>query len=548
MIGAIAEGPDLERVLRAIVDLLVDATACHACFIYLREGNRLTIRAASPVFAHTVGRVSLRIGEGLTGWVARNRTPAFIKEDALKDPRVRYVPELEEERFQSMVAVPLVDRQGDVIGVVVLHTQAPREFGQDVLDLLAHVASLVAGAIDNARLYDRTQRQVSALSALSVLSHQLASLTSRSDLYAAGCEGIRRLLAAERCSLAIIDSNGAAVQVAATPADAEAASEEPLLHAPADGWLAAHLLEGGKPFGSIFVGRTEPFTDADSRLLQTAANQLALALRTAERIERLASENVVRQVFDALERGDAIGAAARAGAANWALDRPHVAIVASPAGAAAAGSQQRLNADVEVRVRSLAANALIDCSPERLRALVPLLGGATATSVGALRDELRAVGAEMGVSFGISAPRSVFAEDTESLSEAGRAARIGGALTPEGGAHAYEELGAYRFLVELIGGKAPDPRHHAALEALAEYDRRRSSALIETLDAYLDGRGATRQVARALVIHPNTLRQRLERIEQLTGLRLAGEDLLSLELSLKVHHMQQARRSLDKEI
>ena len=51
VIGAIAEGPDLERVLPAIVDLLVNATACHACFIYLREGDQLRIRAASPVFA-----------------------------------------------------------------------------------------------------------------------------------------------------------------------------------------------------------------------------------------------------------------------------------------------------------------------------------------------------------------------------------------------------------------------------------------------------------------------------------------------------------------
>ena len=538
VIGAIAEGPDLERVLDAVVDLLVDATACHACFIYLREGDRLTIRAASPVFAHAVGRVSLGIGEGLTGWVARNRTPAFIKEEALKDPRMSYVAELDEERFQSMVAVPLVDRHGDVIGVVVLHTEAPREFGQDVLDLLVHVASLVAGAIDNARLYDRTQRQVAALSALSTLSHQLASLTNRAELYTAGCEGIRRLLAADRCNLAILDTHGAAVEVASAPADPEP-EQEALLHSPADGKLTAQLLEGERPMGIIRVRRQAPFAHDDSRLLQTATNQLALALRTAARIERLATDSVVRQVFDALEHGNPTIVAARAAAAGWDPHRPHVAVVALPATSVAPGWQGHLAGEVRERLRLISHVALTDIGFSQVRALVALAGARPSTvgAVDVLRAELATIGTELNVSFGISHPRSTSAGDAAILGEAEDAARVASALAPGGGAQAYDELGAYRFLVELIGSDPPDAAHAQALTTLADYDRQRRSALIDTLDAYLEARGASQLAARRLVIHPNTLRQRLERIQQLSGLRLEEEDLLSLQLSLKVHRL-----------
>ena len=110
-------------MLPAIVDVLTEATDCHACFVYLRDGDRLRLRAASSVFAHAVGRVELGMDEGLAGWVARHREPAFIRDNALADPRMRYVPELDEERFQSMVAVPIVGRSGAVIGVVVLHTR-----------------------------------------------------------------------------------------------------------------------------------------------------------------------------------------------------------------------------------------------------------------------------------------------------------------------------------------------------------------------------------------------------------------------------------------
>jgi signal transduction protein with GAF and PtsI domain len=152
VIGVIASAPDLGRVLDSIVDLLSEATDCHACFMYLRDGSRLRLRAASKVYAHLVGKLDMGVDEGLSGWVTRHNSPAFIRENAFADPRMKYVPELEEEHFQSMVAVPIPSRSGDVLGTVVLHTEAPREFDEGVLNFLVHTASLVAGAIENARL------------------------------------------------------------------------------------------------------------------------------------------------------------------------------------------------------------------------------------------------------------------------------------------------------------------------------------------------------------------------------------------------------------
>jgi GAF domain-containing protein len=538
VIGAIADGPDLGRVLRAIVDLLADATACHACFIYLREGDQLWIRAASPVFSHAVGRVVLRMGEGLTGWVARNRTPAFIRDSALDDPRMKYVPELEEERFQSMIAVPLVDRLGDVIGVVVLHTQAPREFGQDVLDLLVHVASLVAGAIDNARLYDQTQRQVAALAALNTLSQTLTSLTSRDELYDAGCTGIRQLLGADSCVLSVIDGQGFPVTVAAAPVSGDDDREPPSVHRPATGGLTAQLLEGEQPVGLIRVTRSTLFTEDDSRLLQTATNQLSIALRTAERIQRLASENIVRQVFDAMEGGRARLVAARVSAAGWSSGHGYVVIVSRPTSLTGPVWQEELEVAVEERLRSIADDALIDAGSQRLRAIIPLGRLPSDVSLSGLCTQLARIGAELNVHFGISRPRKAFADVDKVLVEADDAARVTAALTPEGGARAYDELGAYRFLVRVMEFEPPDTPHARALTTLAEYDRRRRAALIDTLDAYLDARGAARAAANALVIHPNTLRQRLERIRDLTGLSLDQEDLLSLQISLKLHRLR----------
>ena len=59
VIGVVASSPDLDRVLDGVVDLLTAATDCHACFVYLRDGDRLRLRAASQVYAHLVGRVEM---------------------------------------------------------------------------------------------------------------------------------------------------------------------------------------------------------------------------------------------------------------------------------------------------------------------------------------------------------------------------------------------------------------------------------------------------------------------------------------------------------
>jgi GAF domain-containing protein len=538
IIGAIAEGPTLDRVLHAVVDLLVRATACHACFVYLRDGDLLQLRAASPIFQHAVGCVFLGIDEGLTGWVARNRTPAFIREAAMQDPRMKYVPELEEERFQSMVAVPLSDRRGDVIGVVVLHTQAPREFGQDVLDLLVTVASLVVGAIDNARLYEQTRQQVTALSALNTLSARLAALTRREELFTTGCDGILKLLNAERCKLSLLDTNGAAIEVASSQC-AEDVETDLLEHAPARGRLTARLLDGSQAFGLLRVTRSAPFSADDARLLETATNQLALALRTAELIQRLTAENRVQLLFDAIDRGHPREATVHARELGWVDGTPYTAVVARRQEAPNAQWDPAFATVVEQRLRLEYGPALIDHGGDRLRAIVPL-GAATGPDddlPGILCARLEPVGRRLGVGFGIGTCRTALADSRSALQEAGDAARVTVSLQRTGGAKAYHDLGPYRFLVELLDRPPLDPDHAAAFAALEDHDSRRNSHLLDTLDAYLSARGAVRATADTMFIHPNTLRQRLDRIETLTSLDLTREDLLSLELSLKLHRL-----------
>ncbi len=542
VIGALAQGPELGRVLPAIVDLLSEATACHACFVYLIEGERLLMRAASQVFDGAVDHVSLSIDEGIVGWVVRNDEPVFIREGSMSDPRMKVVPELSEDQFQSMIAVPLRGRSRPVIGAIVLHTEAPREFGQEVRDLLMHVAALVAGAIENARLYERERRRAGLLEQLSSLSTQMAAVTDRSELWRLACDGTRAILDAEHVRLHLVTGPGGAQRVVASSGESGAAMPDgPPIHAPARGALATRLAAGDLQLGVLSVQRAAPFGRDEADVIETIGGQLAVALRTLDLIERLTEENLVRDLFDAIAEGRAAQLVGRVRSARVDPERPHVVASIEPL---IPSSRWDGAERVEEQIRRVAPGALCDPGTERLRVLLPVPGrsvAAQATELARLDEELVRLATEEGLAVGRSSLQPRLAAEPASLTEAMGAARIARALEPDGGARAWDELGVYRYLAGVGAGIEPDARHARAVAVVWQYDEKRGGELLPTLEHYLADRRIV-PTARALFIHPNTLRQRLERVESLTGMTVADEDHLSLELAIKLHRLRAPER------
>jgi GAF domain-containing protein len=564
VIKTVSSSLALDRVLDGIVEIATAATGCHACFVYFVEGDRLELRAASPRYAHLVGEIGFGIDEGLTGWVARTKTPEFIRDNAMKDPRMKYVPELEEERFQSMVAVPVLAKSGDVIGVIVLHTEAPREFEDDVLEFLVHTASLVAGAIENAQLYGEARRRVEALTTLTQLSQSLASVTLREDLHDAVTRGARQLLGADACQIWRLDPEAdELVMAAADPPDSPSAAMRPgrarlLLdlmrreradRAPAlrrdvdddERLLVAPLVAGDEQFGILCcLVRGRSFSEEDAELLRAVANQTAVGLKKAELIERLTAENIVKDMFEALAAGSVEAAEAKAAEARCDLSRPHVFVHVERASEDADGpAWPELAARVQARLRRLYRRAFFDAGHDSLRALLPITP-AGRDGFDQLARACDEIGRELGLELGLSGVDRGASSARRRMREAADAARIGRSLAGGGGAILYEQLGAYRYLVHLELEQTPHDRYGQAVEALLDYDARRGAQLVETLERYLGARCSVAASARALYIHPNTVRQRLERIGQVTGLDLRTADLLSLELALKVARLHHA--------
>ena len=164
IIGVISAGLDLDDTLRRLADLVTEVTMTDVCFVHLLDesGDELILAGATPPFDRLAGTVRLRVGEGVAGWVALHGRPAVV-DDKWGDPRYKYIPSLRGEDFSSLVSVPMVDRGGRLVGVLNVHSRRRRTFAQEDVDLLSQVASLMAGAVENAQLHTRLAEREEAL-------------------------------------------------------------------------------------------------------------------------------------------------------------------------------------------------------------------------------------------------------------------------------------------------------------------------------------------------------------------------------------------------
>jgi GAF domain-containing protein len=553
IIRTISSSVDLEEVLRAIVRLVSEGTQAQSCYVWLVEPDgRLVLRAATEQYAEAIGRASMRPGEGFAGWVIQSREPIFIPEDALADPRARYFPEFEEEKFQSMVSVPLIARAGDAFGVISLHAPAPRVFTDDDARFVLHAAALVAGAVENARLYEATRQRVRVLERLAELGEAAARASTLEELLPIVVAELADLVGADEAHAYLAEAPGRLRRHAScTPGGGAerrvvaAASGDALLaqlwpNVP--GTLAAPLGTDGETGGYLVVRAGPGGLAADARdLATTVAAQTAIAIRKIELIEGLTEKNLTKDFFADLAAGRSEGVATRAARLGCDLARPRLAVVAVPFRPETRGDLARLDAveRFERAVSRALPGVLFDRRDDATRGLVPVLGTDEAESVARLRRALAEDGDTLPLVVGVSSA-CVGADAVRSgLDEAAQAAAAAPVVQDGPGLVTFDGLGPYKYLLRVEGVAAGRDRHRDALRRLLAYDRSRRTDLVRTLDEYLARRGNIAATAQALYVHPNTLRQRLQRIRTLTGIDLRSESWLVVELALKLLRLEE---------
>ncbi|HET7379333.1 MAG TPA: GAF domain-containing protein, partial [Gaiellales bacterium] len=169
-IAAVNSSLDLAEVFELIASKVAVALDTDACFVYIYDEATgvLELRATHGTrFDDPAHRPRMRLGEGITGTAAAERRPIMIPEAAHLDPRFVLFPNLPEEEYESILAVPVLARDR-LEGALNVRTRLPRAFGDDEVALLMAIARQVGQAIENAKLYARTTARVTELESLAM--------------------------------------------------------------------------------------------------------------------------------------------------------------------------------------------------------------------------------------------------------------------------------------------------------------------------------------------------------------------------------------------
>src|SRR5215471_14279325 len=342
VISTVGSTLKLDEVLGHLVETVVRAIPCHAAFFYLydKDKERLTLASTNQRYKNLVGKIEMALGEGITGWVGTHLQPVILKEAAMNDPRFRYFPELEEEKFQSTMTVPILAKDRHLIGVITLHTVAPYEFLEQHQTFLMNTAALAAGAIENAQLYENTQHKLNILTKLSVMSQTISSGLYLDEMLRSLATLTVQIIEADLCVIMLMDQAKGRLTVRASspnlndralsfqPIEVDRHVWEKLREYNTRGQLSemsAHALERLNPLkesqyktllsapliaGTEHLGlincysiKTRRYTSEEQTLLSTIANQIAMAIKNSHLADMLAQKNLVKGFFEDLMYG-----------------------------------------------------------------------------------------------------------------------------------------------------------------------------------------------------------------------------------------------------
>jgi signal transduction histidine kinase len=282
---------------------------------------------ASHGLSPAAQKVKLKVGEGVTGWVARHGRPARI-EDVARDPRYFAV----RSGVRSELAVPLrVDDQ--VRGVINVDSDRVNAFSAADEELLTELAALAAPAIRNTWLYEQARSRARLLESLVRVGQIINSTLNLDETLLVIAREARALLSAKMCSLMMLDDSGKWLDVRASAGAGKAYLGKPrvsleesfvgivvrrrkamqLDNVQSSGryqnasvarqdrlvsLLSVPLLFGGRATGTLnlYTGEAHTFSDEEMRIALAYAELSALALEKARLYDRIVSvEEELRQ-------------------------------------------------------------------------------------------------------------------------------------------------------------------------------------------------------------------------------------------------------------
>lgn len=157
--GIVSSEVSLDEMLGEVLGLTVQVTSCDACLVYLieQDTDEVVLRASQVPHASELGSLRMKVGEGVTGWVAEHKSVVALAENAAADLRFKRFNRLIEDTYEAFLSVPLVSG-GEVIGVINVHHRERHDHTPEEISLLTFIGEQMGNAIARTKLLEENLR------------------------------------------------------------------------------------------------------------------------------------------------------------------------------------------------------------------------------------------------------------------------------------------------------------------------------------------------------------------------------------------------------
>jgi signal transduction protein with GAF and PtsI domain len=195
-------------MLTELIGLVVRVTHCDACLVYLLDtaAGDIVLCASQLPHVSEIGRLRMRVGEGITGWVAQHRSVVALATKAYSDPRFKAFTSMPEDRFEALLSVPLVS-SGEVIGIINVHHKDSRQHSIDEVALLSYLAEQMGGAIAKASLSERARAATRKVGMLAAVGHTITTEGYLDEILQVIAEMVADTFDSPVCSIMTVDES-----------------------------------------------------------------------------------------------------------------------------------------------------------------------------------------------------------------------------------------------------------------------------------------------------------------------------------------------------
>lgn len=339
-----SEAPDLNGLLTALCDLVTDQLKADAALIYLFDENRdqLVLRGSHKPHREQIGKVKLKLGEGITGWVAEKRKIVAITRQASEDSRFKPFKSLQEDHYEAFLSVPIV-KKNELLGVVNIHHKKAHVHSPIECQLAQLIAEEVSGAIGHAQLYHQANKKTKQIEALARMSQSIAQGIYLREILQLIVTMTAEMMGSKICSLMLLDEKGRDLRIEATQSLSEEYRSKPPVPARTSvsgraifekhpiivpdvtqdpqytypdiarkenlkSLVVVPMMIKGKPIGVLncYSAQVQEFKDDEVQLLQAVANQSAVAIEHTRAIEKALAAEEALETRKVIERAKGI--------------------------------------------------------------------------------------------------------------------------------------------------------------------------------------------------------------------------------------------------